>query len=79
MGYKYNNFTIIYNIYIIYYSNYSTLHKSPKVGTSLMWQSGKVAMWHFYHYGGTYDGFSVVVRYDFVICASLFFTIEWGC
>ena len=24
-------------------------------------------------------GFSVVVRYDFVICACLFFTIEWGC
>ena len=67
MGYKYNNFTI--------YSNYSTLHESPKVVTTLMWQSGKVAMWHFHHYGGTYDGFSVVVLYDFVICASLFFTI----
>ena len=32
-------------MYIIYYNNNSTLHESPKVGTTLMWQSGKVAMW----------------------------------
>ena len=32
-------------MYIIYYNNYSTLRKSPKLGTTLMWQSGKVAMW----------------------------------
>jgi len=44
-------------------------------GSGFFMQTPKMPQCHFHHYGGTYDGFSVVVLYDFVICASLFFTI----